>query len=221
MRGSKHAGSPDNDVFLSLTGVLFALLVLALTHVARVAQPPGDPPPVCAIPPPLVVSLPRVLPGAASVPALSPTATALVATPTAGTPLASPTPSAPVLASSPTDTPVAGTETPTPPPAVQTVATRLLFRADDPPADHGLAISYASLMPAVIPAPCQVPATARRSTVVPCVKLLPPAARLCASGIVGEGRLSNESPASAFALQAGRVTLADVDGKTRIDALQG
>jgi hypothetical protein len=55
---------------------------------------------------------------------------------------------------------------------------------------------------------------ARRDTVLVCWSL-------CASGLVGEGQLTTESADSAFALQVDRVTLRDLDGAARVDALQG
>jgi hypothetical protein len=75
-------------------------------------------------------------------------------------------------------------------------------------------------MPLLVPPSCPVEESVRRS-ITPCVKLLPPASRLCAGGIVGRGQLSAAANAPVFAFQAGRVTVSDVDGAFRVDAQEG
>lgn len=167
------------------------IALLALTLTRLVHLTAVPAPDASCVPPPLVVSLPEQLPA----------------------------PSGTVVPSSPAGTPAAGTPSATPNPVA--ISIRQLFRADDPPADHGLAVTDGPLMPLVIPIACTVPESKRRPQGEPCVRLLPPGGSLCASGAVGVGRLSSEQDAPTFAVQAGRVVLRDADGATRLDTLQG
>ncbi len=194
--------------FLSLGGALIALLALGLARLLF-AAPQGTTQPGCSGLAPFVVSLPAGLP--------PPRAAA--ATPAVGdaglTGPASPTPEPPGTGATP-----AATTMPGAPAAASPVPWRLLFRADDPPESHALAISAGATMPLSVPAPCLVDEAERRAS-VPCVKLLPPASQLCVAGIVGRGRLSAAPSAPAFAFEAGRVTVRDVDGALRLDAQEG
>jgi hypothetical protein len=97
---------------------------------------------------------------------------------------------------------------------------RRLFRAGNPPAEHGIAPVYGPIVPLVIPGPCST-ANLEQRRLTPCVLLLPPADRLCTDGVVGAGQLAGGRDAPRFALQADRVTLRDTSGALRIDALQG
>jgi hypothetical protein len=197
--------------YLSLGGALIAVLALGLARLLS-AAPQGAPPPACGDLFPFVVSLPAGLP-----PPLGAGATPTVGD--AGLP-ASTEPGASPAA------PAAGSATPAP--AASPAATvgampvpwRLLLRADDPPESHALAITDGAAMPLIVPQPCSVEEAERHAS-APCVKLLPPASQLCAEGIVGRGRLSAAAGSPAFAFEAGRVTVRDLDGALRLDAQEG
>jgi len=181
---------------------LIAALALALTPLIEGVSPPFDPAAICEASAPFVVSLPDVLPPSA-------TATASAAAQTTPTTV----PSAPA---SPTPAPTATGSAVAP----AAITLRTVLRADSPPAEHALRLTGGSIMPLVIPSPCQVP-EAKRRDVVPCIALLPPAARLCAGGVVGAGRLTAAADAARFAFEAARVTVRDADGALRFDAVQG
>lgn len=197
--------------YLSLGAALIALLALSLARLL-VSTPQVAPAPDCTGLPPFVISLPDGLP-----PPLPAEATPAVGD--AGLPAATanPSPQPPHSAASPTPE---ATGSPAPSVVATSVPWRQLFRADDPLADHALAISSGAAMPLLVPEPCSAAEALRRAT-TPCVKLLPPASRLCAGGIVGRGRLSAEQGSPAFAFEAGRVTVRDVDGALRLDAQEG
>ncbi|HLZ70683.1 MAG TPA: hypothetical protein VKV26_12350 [Dehalococcoidia bacterium] len=204
MTAGEHNDLKVTGSHLSLGGALIALLALGLGRLL-LAAPPRAAPAACAGLPPFVVSLPAELP-----PPLAPGATpavgdaALTPTATAGaTAAASASPTA-----APSATPAAA------------VPWRTLLRADDSPAADAVQITSGAAIPLLPPRPCTVDESVRRAT-GPCVKLLPPASRLCAGGIVGRGRLSAAPDAPAFAFEAGRVTVSDLDGAFRVDALEG
>ncbi len=214
-----RAGSTHRHTsFLSVGGAVVALLVVVLSQLAHTLAPPagGDIP--CATQPPLSVSLPVTLPDTSITSGTGGLVSSFTATPGARL---QPTP-----ASTPasTTTPAAagpGPATPTPTAETPPVAIRSLFRADDPPAAHGLVITGGPLMPWVIPQPCRLTGEQRRSRPLPCVNLLPPASVLCISGASGSGRLSTDASAPTFAVQAERVTLRDASSTLRLDVLQG
>ncbi|HZQ37321.1 MAG TPA: hypothetical protein VFD32_15430 [Dehalococcoidia bacterium] len=193
--------------YRSLGGALIALLALGLARLLF-AAPHAATQTDCGALPPFVVSLPTELP-----PPLPPEATPSVGD--AGLPSPSPSPQA-----------QEGTATPAPSATVAATAVatsvpwRLLFRADDPPERHALAISDGATMPLVVPEPCVADEGLRRGS-TPCVKLLPPASVLCVDGIVGRGRISAAPGSPAFSFQAGRVTVRDADGALRLDAQEG
>lgn len=189
--------------YLSLGGALIALLALGLARLL-LAAPPGAVQPGCDGLAPFVVSLPAELP-----PPLPPAATPAIGD--AGLP--------PPAAASPAPEPSPGSTPPAAPTAAP-VPWRLLLRADDPPESHALALTQGATLPLLVPAPCPADEALRRES-VPCVKLLPPASRLCAGGIVGRGRLSATPGSPAFAFEAGRVTVSDLDGALRLDAQEG
>ncbi len=195
--------------YLSLGGALIALLALGVARLL-LSAPQGATESGCSGLSPFVVSLPAGLPSP-----LAPEATPAVGD--AGLPgPASPTPQPPETGSTPEATVAPGTTGG----AATPVPWRLLFRADDPPESHALAITDGATMPLSVPVPCLADEAERRAS-VPCVKLLPPASQLCAAGIVGRGRLSAAPGAPAFAFEAGRVTVRDVDGALRLDAQEG
>jgi hypothetical protein len=91
-------------------------------------------------------------------------------------------------------------------------------RADDPPAQHNLALSDRPPLLYVIPVPCRVSSIARRSN--PCVSLSPPGASLCVSGVVGEGTIDVPERAS-FSIEAGRVTIAGAESNVLSESIEG
>lgn len=207
------------STFWSFGGLVLALLALALTRVQQQAMPPSARLPGCAAPLALAVSPPATLPPplASTRPASTP---APPATPEPVAPTAVP-PTASV--STPSSAPPSG-GTPasqaasTPDGAAPRIAD--LLRADDPPQAHGLQVESGGLLPLVVPQPCALSHDLRPGP-EPCVRLLPPSGRLCASGVVADGRFSSDVGAPVIALQAARVTLSAADGTLRFDALQG
>lgn len=194
--------------FFSFGGVVVALLIAMLSQLAHAVVPPSSADIPCPAQPALYVSLPATLPPA---PGATVQATA--------TPVAAISPAAGITPAN--GTPGAVFATAAPPAEPAPVAVRSLFRADDPPAAHGLAITAGPIMPWVIPPPCRLTAEQRGHRPLPCVTLLPPGGLLCVSGAAGSGRLSSAAGAPPFALQATRVTVRDASGALRIDAVQG
>ncbi len=206
--------------YYSFGGAVVALLILVLSQLARTVAPPAGADLPCATQPPLSVSLPDTLPRLPGTPATPATAVTAAAVPSlTATPAAALTP----RAAAPSATGTAALQRPvaTPPVEAPPAPIRALFRADDPPAAHGLLISGGALMPWVIPQPCRLTAEQRRGHPLPCLNLLPPAGSLCVSGAAGNGGLSSDAATPLFALQATRVTLRDAGGNLRLDSLQG
>jgi len=187
--------------YWSLGAAVVALTALVLTYAVHLAPPAPVGTAACNGLPPFRVSVPEAgtLP---ATPAAGPNPARTV-TPAAGTPISSATP----LPATPWPAPLG--------------PLRRLIRADDLPADHAIVIANAAepLLLLVIPAPCGVPDSPRR-TPSPCLKLLPPGAQLCVSGVAGNGRLGAEPDAPALAFQAGKVTITDTDGNQRAAADQ-
>gem|GEM_PF-2108339 len=196
--------------YLSFGGALLALLALGLARLL-LAAPQSLAPPDCGGLPPFIVSLPADLP-----PPLPAGATPSVGDAALPSPPPESSPSPEATAASP----ASPTAAPAAPASASPIAWRTLLRADDPPQAHAVQISNGPSMPLLVPPPCAADESVRRST-SPCVKLLPPASRLCAGGIVGRGQLSATPDAPVFAFEAGRVTVSDLDGAFRVDALEG
>ncbi len=201
MRRGGASGGERGAPFWSFGGMVIALLVLALTQLVHRVVPPEGADVSCTAAPLIAVSLPSELPPVPNA-AVSATPSAATRSPSAATPSRA-------------------TATPAPTATPQIVLTRNLFRADDPPASHALAIVDGPLLPLVLPQPCGVTQEQRRQRPLPCVNLLPPGGRLCAAGVSGSGRLTRSPEAPLFALQADRVTLRDTGDRLLIDTVQG
>jgi hypothetical protein len=180
--------------FWSFGGMVVALLALAMTQLVHTVARPEGGDVACAAAPSIAINLPPELPPVQNA-AASATPPVVTPRPASATPVSTATP--------------------------QPVLIRNLFRADDPPGNHALAIVDGPLMPLVLPQPCRLSQEQRGQRPVPCVALLAPGSTLCASGVSGSGRLIRSADAPLFALQADRVTLRDAADRLLIDTVQG